>query len=65
MIRDQFDGNRVTLFKDEDDNVWIAYFAKLPNVSAIGDTTEEALYELGEAWCLFKESESADIKKEG
>lgn len=39
-----------------DDGGWVAHFVELPNVSAFGDTPAEALYELGIAWELMKES---------
>jgi len=53
--RDEFDGFSIELFKD-DDGDWLAHFEELPNVSAFGDSPEEALNELSEAWEAMKES---------
>ena len=53
--KDDFDGFSIELFKD-DDGDWLAHFEELPNVSAFGDSPEEALYELNEAWEGIKES---------
>jgi predicted RNase H-like HicB family nuclease len=34
---------------------WLAYFQEMPNISAFGDTPQEALEELKTAWELTKE----------
>lgn len=52
---DRFDGFSAELFLDET-NDWVAHFLELPNISACGDTPEEALHELKEAWEAMKES---------
>ncbi len=52
---ERFDGYGVTLFMDEDEE-WLAHFMELPNISAFGDTPEEALRELEISWRLVKES---------
>ncbi|HSW71305.1 MAG TPA: toxin-antitoxin system HicB family antitoxin [Gammaproteobacteria bacterium] len=54
-MRDEFDGFSIHLLQD-DDGDFIAHFVELPNVSACGATTEEALAELKEAWEGMKES---------
>lgn len=54
-IQNDFDGFSIELFKDEDGD-WLAHFEELPTVSAFGDSPEEALYELKEAWEVMKES---------
>jgi predicted HicB family RNase H-like nuclease len=51
----EFDGFSVNIYLD-DENEWTAHFIELPNVSACGDTAEEALYELKIAWEVIKES---------
>ena len=48
-------GFSIHLLQDNDDD-FIAHFVELPNVSACGSTTEEALLELKEAWKAMKES---------
>ena len=53
--QDEFDGFSIELFKDEE-NDWLAHFEELPNVSAFGDSPENALHELKEAWEGIKES---------
>lgn len=53
-MSDKFDGFSVTLI--EDNGEWIAHFIELPNVSAVGDTPEEALQELEVAWRAMKVS---------
>ena len=50
-----FDGFTIQLLIDEDGD-WLAHFVELPNISAGGDTPEEALAELRLAWQLVKES---------
>jgi len=54
-MRDPFDGFGVNLILDED-NEWLAHFIELPNVSAFGETPEEALHELEQAWLAMKAS---------
>ncbi len=54
-LNDEFDGFSIELFKD-DDGDWFAHFEELPNVSAFGDSPNEALRELSEAWKAIKES---------
>lgn len=53
--KDEFDGFSIELFKDEEGD-WLAHFEELPNVSAFGDSPENALFELSEAWSAIKES---------
>ncbi len=52
-----FDDFTIELIR-EDQNEWLAHFAELPNVSAYGDTPEEALQELSIAWEAMKASYS-------
>jgi predicted HicB family RNase H-like nuclease len=52
---DQFDGFTVNLFVDEDGD-YLAHFVEMPNVSAFGESPEEALGELATAWEGVKES---------
>ena len=54
-VKDEFDGFSIELFKDEEGD-WFAHFEELPNVSAFGDSPENALLELQEAWHAMKES---------
>ena len=49
-----FDGFVINLYIDEQGD-WVAHFQELPNISAFGDTPEEALEELKTAWELVKE----------
>lgn len=49
-----FDGYQIELRFDEDDE-WLAYLLEMPNVSAFGETPEEALQQLAEAFGLVKE----------
>lgn len=53
--QDVFDGFSIELFLD-DEGEWLAHFVELPNVSAFGNTPEEALHELQESWQGMKES---------
>lgn len=53
--KDEFDGFSIELFRDEDGD-WLAHFEELPNISAFGDTPQDALLELKEAWEATKES---------
>lgn len=55
ITKDEFDGFSIELFRDEDGD-WLAHFEELPNVSAFGDSPEQALHELKEAWEGIKES---------
>ena len=48
-----FDGFVINLYVDEQGD-WLAHFQELPNISAFGDTPEEALEELKMAWELVK-----------
>jgi predicted HicB family RNase H-like nuclease len=54
-VSNDFDGFSIELFLDESGE-WLAHFAELPNVSAFGETAEEALSELYNAWQAMKES---------
>ena len=49
-----FDGFIINLYVDEQGD-WLAHFQELPNISAFGDTPQEALEELKIAWELVKE----------
>jgi predicted RNase H-like HicB family nuclease len=46
---DKFDGFSINIFLD-DEGDWLAHFVEMPNISAFGDTPEEALKELETAW---------------
>ena len=48
---------KVELFYE--DKVWLARFVRFPNLSAFGDTVEEAFKELGNVWNMVKD----DYKK--
>jgi len=50
-----FDGFVINLYFD-DQGDWLAHFQEMPNISAFGDTPQEALEELKIAWELVKES---------
>jgi predicted HicB family RNase H-like nuclease len=52
---DRFDGYTINVFLDEDGE-YLAHFVELPNVSAFGDSPEEALSELATAWKGVRES---------
>jgi predicted HicB family RNase H-like nuclease len=52
---DPFDGYTVNIFLDEDGE-YLAHFVEMPNISAFGDSPEEALKELTTAWEGVKES---------
>ena len=54
-MRDEFDGFSIHLLEDNDGD-FVAHFVELPNVSACGSTTEDALAELKMAWGAMKES---------
>ena len=49
-----FDGFVINLYVDEQGD-WLAHFQEMPNISAFGDTPQEALEELKIAWELVKE----------
>ena len=53
--RDLFDGFSIELFRDEEGD-WLAHFEELPQVSAFGNSPEQALEELNNAWKAMKES---------
>ena len=53
--QDRFDGFSVNIYQDEEGD-WLTHFVELANVSAAGDTPEEALTELKLAWEAMKES---------
>jgi predicted RNase H-like HicB family nuclease len=53
--QDRFDGYTVNVFLD-DDGEYLAHFVEMPNVSAFGESLEEALSELATAWEGVKES---------
>ncbi len=55
ITKDEFDGFSIEIFRDEEGD-WLAHFEELPNVSAFGNSPEEALGELKEAWEAMKES---------
>lgn len=55
MMHDEFDGFSLHIIEDADGD-YVAHFAELPNVSACGSTTEEAINELRIAWRAMKES---------
>jgi predicted HicB family RNase H-like nuclease len=52
---DPFDNWTVNVFLD-DDGEYLAHFVEMPNISAFGDSPEEALRELAVAWEGVKES---------
>jgi len=54
-MRDEFDGFSIHLVEDREGDV-IAHFVELPNVSACGETAEEAIAELKTAWQAMKKS---------
>ena len=49
-----FNGFTINLYIDEQGD-WLAHLQEIPNISAFGDTHEEALQELKLAWELVKE----------
>lgn len=49
-----FDGFTINLYVDEDGD-WLTHFVEMPNISAFGDTPEEALTELKIVWEMVKE----------
>ena len=52
---DPFDGYTINVFLD-DDGEYLAHFVELPNISAFGESPEDALRELQTAWEGVKES---------
>ena len=52
---DPFDGYTINVFWD-DDGEYLAHFVELPNISAFGESPEDALRELQTAWEGVKES---------
>ncbi|MFK0733737.1 MAG: type II toxin-antitoxin system HicB family antitoxin [Gloeotrichia echinulata GP01] len=49
-----FNGFTINLYVDEQGD-WLAHFQEMPNISAFGDTPQQALEELKVAWELVKE----------
>ena len=49
-----FDGFIINLYVDEQGD-WLAHFQEMPNISAFGDSPQEALEELKFAWELVKD----------
>lgn len=49
-----FDGFVINLYVDEQGD-WLAHFQELPNISAFGDSPQEALEELKVTWEMVKE----------
>ena len=58
-MKDIFDGYTINLELDNEGD-YLAHFIELPNVSAFGETPEQAIAELGTAWKLMKASYKAD-----
>jgi len=54
-MSDQFDGFSIYLGEDEEGD-FLAHFIEMPQVSAFGNTPENALHELKLAWEGVKES---------
>ena len=52
---DPFDGYTINVFLD-DDGEYLAHFVELPNISAFGESPEDALRELQTAWEGVEES---------
>ena len=50
-----FDGVVINLYVDEQGD-WLAHFQELPNISAFGDSPQEALEELKVTWEMVKEN---------
>ena len=55
-MKNDFDGFSLNLIYDDNDKDWIVHFAELPNVSAFGNTPEQAIEELKIAWEGIKKS---------
>ncbi len=49
-----FDGFVINLYVDEQGD-WLVHFQELPNISAFGDSPQEALEELKVTWEMVKE----------
>ena len=49
-----WDGFTINFYLDDEQD-WIAHLVELPNVSAHGETSEDALQELFVAWEMIKE----------
>lgn len=49
-----FDGFIINLYVDEQGD-WLAHFQEMPNISAFGDSPQEALEELKLTWEMVKE----------
>ncbi len=49
-----FDGFVINLYVDEEGD-WLAHFQELSNISAFGDSPQEALEELKVTWEMVKE----------
>ena len=49
-----FDGFVINLYIDEQGD-WLAHFQELPNISAFGDSPQEALEALKVTWEMVKE----------
>jgi predicted HicB family RNase H-like nuclease len=60
-MQNEFDGFTIHLFYDDHDQDWVAHFLELPTVSAFGDSPNQALEQLQEAWQGVK----ASYQKEG
>ncbi|MBH8560804.1 type II toxin-antitoxin system HicB family antitoxin [Nostoc sp. CENA67] len=54
LSKDDFNGFTINLYVDEQGD-WLAHFQEMPNISAFGDTPQQALEELKLAWELVKE----------
>ena len=54
-MSDKFDGFSIQLIED-DEGDFVAHFIEHPNISAFGETPEQALSELEVAWQGVKES---------
>jgi predicted RNase H-like HicB family nuclease len=54
LNKSDFNGFTINLYVDEQGD-WLAHFQEMPNISAFGDTPQQALEELKLAWELVKE----------
>ena len=52
-MTNRFDGFSINLYQD-DKGTWLAQFIERPEISAFGDTPEDALAELAETWNVVK-----------
>ncbi|QLE57330.1 type II toxin-antitoxin system HicB family antitoxin [Nostoc sp. TCL26-01] len=57
-----FNGFTISIYFDEQGD-WLAYFQEMSNISAFGDTPQQALEELNLAWELLKEDYQAKGKE--